>query len=174
MVGKRCRSWAETVRPDVPVVPILVVTLLLLGFYPFTHRNSKEGSIEIEGPYAGHHPSFLRRIAVLEGRDLPATRILTVTRGPGGGVGEVFVGEEWAPLRPVGAGFGRYEAELRTFKARAAGEPTRLVLEVRDGIRYGEFIRLLDAALRLGLDNIEIGYDGTQLLTGSLRWQQAP
>lgn len=176
MAGKRRRrSWAEAVRPDVPVVPILLVCFLLFAFHIVIHRNGPtEGYIAFLGPFDGKDPEFLRRSAILQGRALPATRILTATCGPNGTVGEVFVREEWAPLRPVGEGFACYEAELRTFKARAAGEPTRLVLEVRDGIRYGEFIRMLDAALLIGFDNIEIGYDGDRVMTGSPRWQWAP
>jgi hypothetical protein len=107
MAGKRSRrSWAEAVRPDVPVVPILLVCFLLFAFHIVIARNGPTlGYIAVEGPFEGHHPEFLRRNVILGGGTLPATRIVTVSRGPNGAVGEVFVREEWAPLRPVGAGF---------------------------------------------------------------------
>ncbi len=151
MPRRRRRIATEFVRPDFPVFPMYVVSVLFLAFFVFTFRPAAtEGNISVALPVEVGGEDFFNPA------DAPATLVVAVASRPNGTIGNMTVRTTGgAPGgQVIGASIGRYRVELRKRKAAFAGKPIKLILEIGDGLLYESYVRLLDVAIQAGFEDV--------------------
>jgi hypothetical protein len=151
------RIATELVRPEFPVVAMLVISFLLFSSYiAVVSNHPDEGILPLRPLQEGRHPDFFDK---LENRLI---FIVAVVPGPNGTIGKITIQErDWAvggvigAGDPVGEGIDRYRSELQKRKSAHPGRTSRIILEVGDGILYQSFVRLLDAAIQAGFEDVD-------------------
>ncbi len=147
MAGKH-KNETEDVQPDLPITPMLDMSFQLMAFFLFTFRPAPtEGQIAMSLPKEEGGPSDA--IPSLTD-DKPVSFVVTVEPGPSGTIGKMTIREKDGPAAgdDLGANIDRYQTELKKRRAALGGKPSKLTLEIGDGILHEYVVRLLDVAVQ--------------------------
>jgi biopolymer transport protein ExbD len=152
MAGRH-KNETEDVQPDLPITPMLDMSFQLMAFFIFTFRpaptelqiamalpKEEGGGDSIPSPFD----------------DKPVSFIVTVAGGANGTIGGMTIREKDGPPGgdEIGASIDRYSAELKKRKAALGGRPSKLTLEIGDGVLHEYVVRLLDVGVQAGFEDI--------------------
>ena len=144
----------DNVEPDLPITPMLDMSFQLMAFFIFTFRPAPtEGQISMALPKEDGGPG--ETIPSLTD-DKPVNFIVTVDHGAGGTIGNMTIREKDGPVAgdAIGASIDRYQAELKKRRAALGSKPSKLTLEIGDGILHEYVVRLLDVGIGVGFTDI--------------------
>jgi biopolymer transport protein ExbD len=152
MAGKH-KNTTEDVQPDLPITPMLDMSFQLMAFFIFTFRPApSEGQIAMSLPKEeGGSDAIPSPVD-----DKPVNFVVTVDGGANGTIGNMTIREKDGPAGgdSIGASIDRYQAELKKRKAALGGKPSKLTLEIGDGILHEYVVRLLDVGIGAGFEDI--------------------
>jgi biopolymer transport protein ExbD len=154
MAGKhKHKNVTEDVQPDLPITPMLDMSFQLMAFFLFTFRPAPtEGQIAMSLPKEeGGGDGIPNPVD-----DKPVTFVVAVEAGPNGTIGNMTIREKdgTGAGDPIGAGVDRYQTELRKRKTSLGGKPSKLTLEIGDGVLHEYVVRLLDVGIGVGFEDI--------------------
>jgi biopolymer transport protein ExbD len=153
MSRKHHKNATEDVTPDLPITPMLDMSFQLMAFFIFTFRPAPtEGQIAMSLPKEeGGGEGIPSPID-----DKPVTFVVTVESAGNGTIGNMTIREKDGPAGgdPIGASIDRYQAELKTRKSALGGKPSKLTLEIGDGVLHEYVVRLLDVGIQAGFEDI--------------------
>jgi biopolymer transport protein ExbD len=144
MAGKH-QNVTEDVSVELPITPMLDMSFQLMAFFIFTFRPAPtEGQIAMSLPKEEGGGDSIPSPS----EDKPVTFVVTVDSGPNGTIGNMTIREKDGPPGgdAIGANIDRYGAELRKRRADLKGRPSKVTLEIGDGILHEYVVRLLDVA----------------------------
>ncbi|QDU22822.1 ExbD/TolR family protein [Urbifossiella limnaea] len=147
------KNVTEDVTVELPITPMLDMSFQLMAFFIFTFRPApSEGQIAMSLPKEEGGGDAVPSAT----DDKPVTFVVTVDSGPNGTVGNMTIREKDGPPGgdAIGASFDRYGAELRKRRADLKGRPSKLTLEIGDGILHEYVVRLLDVARQAEFEDI--------------------
>ncbi len=124
---------------------MLDMSFQLMAFFLFTFRPApSEGQIAMSLPMVEGGGDSIPSPS----EDTPVTFVVTVDGGANGTIGNMTIREKDGPPGgdPIGASVERYGAELRKRRAELKGRPSKVTLEIGDGILHEYVVRLLDVA----------------------------
>ncbi len=153
MAGKH-KNVTEDVTPDLPITPMLDMSFQLMAFFIFTFRPAPtEGQIAMALPKEEGGPSDAIPSPT---EDKPVSFIVTVDGGASGTIGNMTIREKDGPAAGdnIGASIERYQAELTKRRGALNGKPSKLTLEIGDGILHEYVVRLLDVGIGVGFEDI--------------------
>lgn len=153
MAGKH-QNVTEDVAVELPITPMLDMSFQLMAFFIFTFRPAPtEGQIamalpNMEGGDSNAIPSPID--------DKPVSFVVTVNSGPNGTIGGLTIREKDGPADgdDLGASVERYRDELKKRRAALGGRPSKLTLEIGDGVLHEYVVRLLDVGIAVGFEDI--------------------
>jgi biopolymer transport protein ExbD len=147
MAGKH-QNVTEDVAVELPITPMLDMSFQLMAFFIFTFKPAPtEGQIAMSLPKEEGGPSDAIPSPT---DDKPVSLVVTVNSGPSGTIGKMTIREKDGPADgdDLGASIERYRDELKKRKATLGSRPSKLTLEIGDGILHEYVVRLLDVAVQ--------------------------
>ena len=154
MAGKH-KNETEDVQPDLPITPMLDMSFQLMFYFIMNFRVApSEGQIAMSLPK--EEGSATSDAMPSQTADKPVSFIVTVAGGANGTIGAMTIREKDGPPGgdEIGASIDRYSAELKKRKAALGGRPSKLTLEIGDGVLHEYVVRLLDVGVQAGFEDI--------------------
>jgi biopolymer transport protein ExbD len=153
MLRNRRHQGTDHVDPDLPITPMLDMSFQLLAFFILTFRpQPTEMQILLALPKQEGGDAAIPS-ANTEDRPVKYTVRVEAAAGQIANMTLVYEATATPPVN-LGADTKRYYTELQKLRAEARGSPSKLTLEIGDGLVHEYVVRLIDLAQQAGFTDI--------------------